>query len=346
MTSIELDGTSRQVPGGITVKEALESLGFEIAKFPTDPGLLMPCQTGGCWTCALEIDGQLRPACVSQVEEGMKIKTDPAGPPKRLVGGFMPHRVGGVGTPWWLKGLLLEVACFTAGCNLRCPQCQNWTFTYMNRGDPLDPVEAARIMTAAKRRYGVDRLAISGGECTLNRRWLVQYLSSLRDMNPGANLHVDTNGSILTGEYLDGLVEAGMTDIGIDLKAARLPTFMSITGLEDPSLAERYMETAWMAVEHLLRKCPQVFVGIGIPYNRRLTTLDEVEEMGERILSIDPWVQVCVLDYRPEFKRFDLSRPGFQEMARVHRILRGIGLESVLCQTERGRIGPDGTLLP
>ena len=136
-------------------------------------------------------------------------------------------------------------------------------------------------------------MAVSGGECTLNRRWLLQFLSHLRNLNPGAHLHVDTNGSILTDDYLDDLVEAGMTDIGIDLKALRISTFKEITGLLDEALASRYLETAWKAVEYLHCNHPQVFLGIGIPYNKDLICLEEITEMGRRIAEIDTWLQVC-----------------------------------------------------
>ena len=64
------------MPEGCSVKEALEMLGFEINMFPSPEALFMPCQTGGCWSCSLDIDGQLKPACSSKVYQGMKIKTD------------------------------------------------------------------------------------------------------------------------------------------------------------------------------------------------------------------------------------------------------------------------------
>ncbi|VVB66970.1 2Fe-2S iron-sulfur cluster binding domain protein [uncultured archaeon] len=212
MASIEVDGKSVEVKEGSSIKDALEALGFKIAMFPSQKGFFMPCQTGGCWSCALEIDGQLMPVCIGTVQKGMRIKTDTSSsPPKRMVGGFMGHHVGGVGTPWWLCGDWIEVACFTAGCNFCCPQCQNWRFAYLATGDPLTPPEAAKLMTATRRRYAVERIAISGGEGTLNRRWLIQYLRLLQELNPGARLH--------------DLVDAGMTEIGIDLKALRLSTF-------------------------------------------------------------------------------------------------------------------------
>jgi pyruvate formate lyase activating enzyme len=346
MVFVEVDGMPVDVPAGTPVKEVLEALGVHFVAFPSERGIFMPCQTGGCWSCSLDIDGELRPICISDAQEGMRIKTDAAGlTPKRLVGGFIAHRVGGVGTPWWLDGKCVEVACFTGGCNFCCPQCQNWRFAYMGAGEPLTPEEAARQMTATRKRYGVERIAISGGECTLNRRWLIRYLKLLKDYNPGARLHLDTNGSILTGDYLDDLVEAGMTDIGIDLKALRAATFQEITGLVDEALAYRYMETAWQAVEYLHDHHPQVFMGIGIPYNKDLIGLDEIGEMGRRIAEIDPWLQVCALDYRPEFKRQDIARPTYWEMLQIYAILRESGLESVICQTERGKIGPMGRLI-
>jgi pyruvate formate lyase activating enzyme len=67
MASIEVDGLAMEVPEGFSVKEVLETLGFQITMFPPDPGLFMPCQTGGCWSCAADIDGELHPACVSIV---------------------------------------------------------------------------------------------------------------------------------------------------------------------------------------------------------------------------------------------------------------------------------------
>ena len=48
MASIEVDGIAVEVPEGSSVIEALEALGFQITMIPSDPGLFMPCQTGGC----------------------------------------------------------------------------------------------------------------------------------------------------------------------------------------------------------------------------------------------------------------------------------------------------------
>jgi len=348
--TIFVNGDPCRVSAPATLKAALEEVGFRFADLPQKEGLAAPCRTGGCWACALVVNGDLRPACLTPLREGMQVDTCVETlPPRRVVSGIMGHAVGGVGTPWHLKGkVYLEAACFVAGCNFRCLQCQNWQVTYLSRREPLTPEDTARLMTEARRAYGVDRLAISGGEATLNRRWLLKYLRRLREYNPypALRLHVDTNGSTLSEEYIDELVGAGMTDIGIDLKAFTPETFMRVTGLKDPVLAEQYLKTAWQAVRHLRAAHPQVFVGIGIPYNREFIGLAEIAAMGEAIFRLDPEAQVCVLDYRPEFRNQGLIRPTVAEMANVHHILREAGLKTVICQVPGGHIAPDGRLRP
>lgn len=343
--SIKLDGDIFSVPERITIKKALELSGSKPCGYPGDGDMFTPCGTGGCWSCAVLVDGELEPCCATAVREGMDINTRADVIPKRPVHGWMGHAVGGVGTPWQLKRSygFIEAACFTSGCNFRCPQCQNWTATYCGKEIAVTPREASMLMTDARKTYKVDRMAISGGECTLNRKWLIQYLQELKKRNPDqdARFHVDTNGSILTGDYLDELVEAGMTDIGIDLKSLELDTFSRITGVDDKDLARKYLDTAWNAVKYLTDNyTDKVFLGIGIPYNKDLISLEEVRKMGEKINNIDEKVQVCVLDYRPAFRRRDLQRPEYEEMVNVWNLLTGTGLKTVICQTAGGHIGP------
>jgi ferredoxin len=51
------------VPDGPSIKEALEAAGMEITTLPSSEGHFMPCQTVGCWACAVNVDGKLQPAC-------------------------------------------------------------------------------------------------------------------------------------------------------------------------------------------------------------------------------------------------------------------------------------------
>ena len=84
----------------------------------------MPCEVGGCWSCAVEVNQELKPTCVTPVKESLRIRTRLPKDfiPKRIVHGFSGHSVGGVGTPWWIKRNYgyIEAACFAAAglCSL------------------------------------------------------------------------------------------------------------------------------------------------------------------------------------------------------------------------------------
>jgi len=344
---IQVDGEGFEAPERITVKRALEMVGLSFGVSPGEGDIQAPCCTGGCYTCLVLADGRPVRSCVSPVRERMAIRTElPDGfTPVRVIHGPQPHSVGGKATPWWLKarGRYIELAIWVAGCNLRCPQCQNFTTTYDGRNAPLSPRRAAERVTRARHRYGVDRMAISGGEPALNRPWLVQYFSELRALNPDpdARLHLDSNGTLLSRDYIDELIDAGATDIGIEPKGVYPETFMCITGIEDEALARRYLETAWRAIEYVVSSYKdRVFLGVGLPYNRVLIGLEEVRDFGRKLASIDPGTQLSILDYFPTFRSRDIERPQPGEMLTVKRVLEGAGLKAVVVQTAIGHIGP------
>ncbi len=338
-----INGQQMQVPSHQTVLQVLESLGFQITSYPTRDAIFAPCRTGGCYSCAILINGELKPSCITPVSENMSINTqveDQA--PKRVVSGFQGHHVGGVGTP---KDLIvqsplgyLEVACFASGCLYRCPTCQNWQITYLSNIQPLSPDEAAYRLTAERKQYQVDRMAISGGESTLNRKWLIQFIEQLKKLNSDkdARIHIDTNAAILTPDYIDELIEVGMTDIGPDLKGIQLNTFIKITNQKSKNLAKKYLKTSWNAVKYILDKYSgKVFIGVGIPFNRTFMSLEEVFEIGSKLTSWDPRIQVTVLDYRPEFRVQAIDRPSYKEMLLVKNTLEESGLKKIKLKVTR-----------
>ncbi len=343
---ITVDGVKHRVPERISIKRALELIGYSFNVFPGRRGLSAPCGTGGCWSCAVLVNGELVRSCINAVREGMVIETNVEDrEPLRIIHGPQPHTVGGKATPWFEKGggRYIEVAIWTAGCNLRCPQCQNFHTTYDNVTHPVTPRRAAEVLTLHRRLYNVNGLAISGGEPTLNRRWLIEYFKHLRKLNPDkkARLHLDSNGTLLTEDYIDDLVEAGCNNIGVEPKGIRVETFMKITGINDRELARKYLETSWRAAEYIATNySDKVYLGIGIPYNRSFMSFEELAEMGEKIASIDPKVQVCVLDYFPTFRNRRIKRPSVREMLKVKKILSEAGLKTVIVQTKIGHIGP------
>jgi len=100
------------------------------------------------------------------------------------------------------------------------------------------------------------------------------------------------------------------------------------------------LRTEWDALKYMLGNYwLEVFVGVGLPYNPKLISLDEVRKIGERVASWEPDVQVRALDYRPEFRRMDIVQPNYGQMVEVKRVLESSGLRCAICQTERGHIG-------
>jgi pyruvate formate lyase activating enzyme len=336
---LKIDGQKVKVPSSITIKRALEFVGLKIEA---------PCGTGGCYGCVVYGNKKLLRSCITPVEPNMEIKTELPGElePLRIIHGPQPHSVGGKATPWWLKPKrrYIEVAIWAAGCNLRCPQCQNFTTTYDGRTPPLTPKEAAKRVTEARRNFGVDRMAISGGEPTLNRKWLIEYFKELKRLNEDkeARLHLDSNGTLLSPDYIDELIEEeGVTDIGIEPKGLYPETFMKITGISSRDLADQLLSTSWHAIEYIINNYKnKVFLGVGLPYNQELIGMDEVYEFGKRLSKIDSRIQICVLDYFPIFRRRDMERPSVSQMLKVKSTLEDAGLKTVIAQTSVGHIGP------
>jgi len=327
-----------------TLKNALMVSGIKISKFPMSGHIFMPCECGGCWACLVKVNGKFAPACHAPLKDGMKIETEfKEQIPLRVVSGFGAHTVGGVGTPHKLKVMRepIEVVGFTHGCNLRCPQCQNHEIAFTAGGSLLEAHETAHILLGLKELHQVNRIAFSGGECTLNRRWLVEAIRSIRSLDNDVHVHVDTNGTILTPDYIDELINCGMTDVGVDIKANQVTTFMHVTGFEDEKMANKYLETSWNAVEYIINNyIEDIFLGVGIPYNKALISKKEVEKIGKRIQNMNSKVQISILDYRPEFRRRDLNKPSFYDMLEIKDILNNLGLENVIAQTMQGHIGP------
>ncbi|WP_456467253.1 radical SAM protein [Methanopyrus sp.] len=324
---VSVDGESVEVEAR-WVEGALRELGVEVES---------PCGVGGCYACAVKVNGELRPACNTGLEEGDEVRTEGVRRDVRVMSGFQPHEVGGVGTPVELKDRPgpVEAACFAHGCNLRCPQCQNHVIAFgAASGARMTAAEAARLVVGTAREHGIDRVAISGGEPTLNPDFLVEFVRRCRELEPGVRVHVDTNGTVLTPGYVDRLVEAGMTDLGIDVKGFRPETFARIAGVDRERAAE-YLDNVLRVLEYLADEYlgEELFVGVGIPYNPALVDKEEVFALTDWLYAhVGEELQVCYLDYRPEFRRRDLPLPRYEDMVELEEYARSLGFKRVHAQ--------------
>jgi len=114
------------------------------------------------------------------------------------------------------------------------------------------------------------------------------------------------------------------------LSAKVVTSSLSASRKSDPSI-EFYPHLKSFARE-------KVFHVVGVPYDEALASLDEVTHSGERLASI-PTIQLRVLDFFPTFRRRDIERPSPEEMFKVKRVLKDVGLKAVVIQTSTGHLG-------
>ncbi len=79
-------------------------------------------------------------------------------------------------------------------------------------------------------------------------------------------------------------------------------------------------------------------MGVGIPFNKEFMTFEEIEQIGTKLVSWEPNLQVTILDYRPEFRAQHIERPPIHVMKNIKETLNKIGLTNVICQSIYGHI--------
>lgn len=316
--TVTIDGEAHRVAERTPLSRVLTALGKGL-------GAGNDCGTGGCWACGVRVNGVFSRACSTGAAEGLEVETRADAlkgeEPRRIVSFFPDH-------------LHASMSLFTHGCNFSCDFCHNWNLSFGSAGKALTPKEAVdmtRRLTAAK---GNRRTGISGGEPTMNRRWLVEYIDNLRATTRGVRIQVDTNASFLTPDYIDELWEAGMTDFSPDLKALEVDTFRRISGLDDREVAARLLETSWKAVEYALsRYGDRLHITVAIPYHPLFITGDEVRAMGERLAALKAGLDVNLIVYQPAFRQAKAGAPTDEQ---IDAVLEGLEATGVTAWCQEG----------
>ncbi len=324
---VSLDGRARSFKGPVSVRDALDELNQGLKGRPNDyrrdHGL---CGTGGCWRCAVLIDGILARSCMTPLRQGMEIVTDPEilqqAEPKRIVTLMRP-------APHYHPSV------FTHGCNYRCDLCHNWDMTFSSSGKALNPAETvSQLRLNPEEDYWI---GISGGEPTLNRKWLIETVRELRQKVPDSRIQLDTNASLLSGEYIDQLVKAGVTDMSPDLKAYRLDTFMKACAIPSAERARVYLENSWRAVRYVNDNFrQQLFMAVSLPCHPKIHSRAELEEMAAALVKINPELPVTLIELQPAFRHRDWPRISPETMANALSIMQTAGLQRVIVQGGKG----------
>jgi pyruvate formate lyase activating enzyme len=128
---------------------------------------------------------------------------------------------------------------FFAGCNFRCPFCQNSSLIPLDSGREVGAEEVERRLKSASTL--VDALHVTGGECTLQPAGLEEVCRIAKRL--GMSVGVDTNAS--SPRVLARLVEEGLVDhVAMDVKAPLDPaSYSKATGVDGGWAVRRVEES-------------------------------------------------------------------------------------------------------
>lgn len=176
-------------------------------------------------------------------------------------------------------------------------------------------------------------LGISGGEPTLNRRWLIGFLKELSQGSRNLAIQVDTNASILTKDYIDELYCCGVTHISPDIKTGSVESFMNMTGVADRQLAQFYLDRSWEAVKYIVNEYTgRLYYVVAVPYHPRLNSLEDVYRIGERLASLSRDIDVNLVEYHPAFKARGIPAASKEMVQRAVNLLYDAGLKNIWLQ--------------
>ncbi len=234
-----------------------------------------------------------------------------------------------------------------SGCNFKCRGC--FSIAREPVGEPMTVKQLITLVkTAANEYYGdtqLEEAVITGGESTLNRQYLVDLVSHLKEFVGGIVL--DTNGYFLDDAYLEELIEAGLTEVVFDLKAWDEKLHVWYTGYSNKRI-----------LANIRNAYGKVKLVVNTVYIPGIVDDTEIENIARFLAEIDINGEI---DYRINRFRAELSpeqiarNPYPEEIARAYSIVAKYMKSAVIgksCVREREievkrgwmTVFPDGTM--
>ncbi|MFX0113183.1 MAG: radical SAM protein [Candidatus Hodarchaeota archaeon] len=189
---------------------------------------------------------------------------------------------------------------FTAGCNLRCLNCQNWDIahypvTRVPIKGKVDPkIIAQEGVKAIHSMFGqlirADRLFFSGGAPTVSLPWIEEVISHTHSLDPEIKVNFDTNG-FPSKESFQRIL-AISDSVTFDLKAFNDDVHRALTGAPvEPVLknAETMAQHAKKLWEYRILVIPSI------------VDIEEIRQICEFIAGLNETLPVCFLAFRPNF---------------------------------------------
>lgn len=192
-----------------------------------------------------------------------------------------------------------RAAIFLQGCNFDCLYCHNPEtinyeniLKYTNGSNPTYMSVEEVLEKIQKTRAFISGITVSGGECTLQAKFLVELFTEAHKL--GLSCFIDTNGSIplCKNEELVSLIDMAM----IDLKAFDSSEHKMLTGVDNFVVIENIN---YMAKLNKLYEIRTVIVPdiLSNEYNVHMTS--------SLIASLNPDIKYKLIKYRPMGVRLD-----------------------------------------
>ncbi len=190
---------------------------------------------------------------------------------------------------------------FTAGCNFRCLNCQNYQIAHYpeQKGFPagfMEPkmlaIEAvAMINSPTGKMMGADRIFFSGGEPTIHLPYIEEIVKEAREIEISVKVNYDTNG-FLTEQSLKRVLKF-TTSITYDIKAYNDEVHRALTGAP--------VEPVLRNAEYIAKLARTQLWEFRILVVPEIVDKEEIGDICQFIASLDPQLPVCFLAFRPNF---------------------------------------------
>lgn len=178
----------------------------------------------------------------------------------------------------------------TDNCNSRCIACTCWKQKSHNE---LTTEEVNEILIQLK-NIGIRRIGFAGGEPLL-RKDLPQLIKNANDLNFD-NIHMVTNGLLLTKEKAESLIESGLRTIRISIDGTA-DVHDYVRGIEGSY--EKSIKALKMLTKLRDSKYPNINIGIGTTLMK--PTLNEIIKVVEIAKELNVDWGMNLIDTSPYF---------------------------------------------
>lgn len=245
-------------------------------------------------------------------------------------------RLGGItdmSTVDWYGNVSMVV--FFAGCNIRCPYCQNSGLLPLDSGEEVDlGYIEERLIIGMDPVPQLDAVVFTGGEPLLQPDAVIEAAELVK--SHGLKLMLDTNGTIY--EAVERVLRTGLIDrVALDVKAPLKPEdYGGVSGV--PSLGETFSES----VKKTLRLCKKIGVEVEARTTVAPTVSDETSFIRRIAEDIRGFADVYYLQQfdnqgevlSPELKQ--MEPPTRERLVELAAQAIDAGLEQVYIKTRLG----------